>query len=296
MTNTHEAAVFSVIDQSFQLTESEDISIVMAVYNHEDTVAEAIESVLMQEMPYTSVIYCLNDASTDNSAQILNDYARRYPDRIKIYTSPSNLGSGKKSFLFHRPPVKGKYWCLLAGDDYWTTHAKLAKQINFLEKHPDFVGCSCDTLVKNEVTGEKSFIKPARNTWNLFDLLLLKHKYAFYVHTSSIIWRNIYIDKDTFLPPLFKKKYAFGDVVLAHMMLGRGEKMRNIPELMSCYRVTGRGVWTSKSEEEQIEINKIVGKNVIRSIPIKYKFYIYLQGLRRYSILIKKMIPGPVNE
>ncbi|MGB5157413.1 MAG: hypothetical protein WBN77_08240 [Desulfobacterales bacterium] len=39
----------------------EDISIVMAVYNHENTVAEALESALMQEMPYRSVIYCLND-------------------------------------------------------------------------------------------------------------------------------------------------------------------------------------------------------------------------------------------
>ena len=41
---------------------SEDISIIMAIYNHENTLAEAIESALMQVMPYKSVIYCLNDA------------------------------------------------------------------------------------------------------------------------------------------------------------------------------------------------------------------------------------------
>jgi len=145
----------------------EDISIVMAVYNHEATVAEALESALMQEMPYKSMIYCLDDASTDRSGEILSDYAKKYPDRIKVYTSPQNLGSGKKSFLFHQPPVKGKYWCLLAGDDFWTRPDKLAKQITFLNTHPGFVGCSCNTIMKNENTGEESIIEPSRNTFNL---------------------------------------------------------------------------------------------------------------------------------
>ena len=65
----------------------EDISIVMAVYNHEDTLAQALDSALMQEMPYTSIIYCLNDASTDTSAEILIDYEMRYPGKIKVFTS-----------------------------------------------------------------------------------------------------------------------------------------------------------------------------------------------------------------
>ncbi|PCJ83906.1 MAG: hypothetical protein COA54_14670 [Thiotrichaceae bacterium] len=279
-----------------QPSEPEDISIVMAVYNHETTVSEALESALMQEMPYKSMIYCLNDASTDRSGEILDAYEKRYPDRIKVFTSPSNLGSGKKSFLYHQPPVKGKYWCLLAGDDYWTTRDKLAKQIAFLDTHPDFVGCSCNTVMKNETSGEESIIQPSRNTWNLLDLILLKHKYAFYVHTTSIIWRNIYKKRGSFLPPAFKKNFASGDVILAHMMLGKGGKLNNIPEVMSCYRVTGRGVWTSKSKKEQAEMNNVLEEKLRRATPVKYKLILHLQKLRSQSSIIKKLVPGPIND
>lgn len=263
--------------KTLQPAEPEDISIVMAVYNHEDTVAEALESALMQIMPYTSVIYCLNDASTDKSGEILRDYSRKFPDRIKVYTSPENLGSGKKSMLYHRPPVEGRYWCLLAGDDYWTSRDKLEKQIYYLDNcNPDFVGCSCNTVMRNEITGTDSVIKPDINTWNLFDLLTLSPRYAFYVHASSIIWRNIYKDQDSFFPPVFREQNAQGDFMLMHMMLYKGGKIQNIPEVMSCYRVTGRGIWTGKSTEDQAVTNRRVSKILKRSLPLKYKIVFYL--------------------
>lgn len=291
MTCTHKRN--SYIDGSILLPE--DISIVMTVYNHEATVAEALESALMQEMPYSSVIYCLNDASTDRSGEILSEYEKKYPERIKVYTSPVNQGLGKKTILYHQPPVKGKYWCLLPGDDFLTSRDKLAKQVAFLDSHSDFVGCSCNTLIKNEVTGDETLIQPDRNTWNLLDLILLKHKYAFYVHTTSFIWRNVYQDKEGFFPPRFEKDCFYGDVMLMHSMLGRGEKVQNIPEVMSCYRVTGRGEWTKKSEEEQAKMNSLLEEKIRRLIPIKYKIILHFQGLRRRSPIIRKLIPGPIN-
>jgi len=275
--------------------EAEDISIVMAVYNHEATVAEALESALMQEMPYSSRIYCLDDASTDNSAAILADYSARYPDKIRVFTSPVNQGYGKKSILYHRPPVNGRYWCLLAGDDYWTSQHKLARQVAFLDKNPgDFVGCSCNTLLKDEVTGQQSVISPDHDTWNLLDLLLARH--SLYVHTSSLVWRNIYHDRGFFLPPEFKKDYARGDFLLMHMMLSKGGKIKNLPSVMSCYRVTGRGIWSSKSAQEQATYRSRNRKVIYKSLPLKYKVLLFLQKIRRRSGFVKRIIPGPMVE
>lgn len=296
LTNTHEIETVTPNDQTANLVDPEDISIIIPVYNHEDTLAEALESVLMQEMPYTSVIYCLNDASTDKSADILNDYSIRYPGRIKIYTNPKNLGSGKRSIYYQQPPVLGRYWCILEGDDYWSVKDKLAKQISFLDANPEFIGCSGHTVMKNEMTGEESIIKPDRNAWNLLDLILLQQKYAFYVHTSSIIWRHIYMDRGFFLPPSFKEESAIGDVLLMHMMLSTGGNMQNIPEVMSCYRVTGRGIWTSKSAQEQAELNDRLLKNISQFVPLKYRVFILFQELRHRSNIIKSLVPGPVNE
>ena len=295
MTNAPEAESFSSNYRIPHLAEPEDISIVMAVYNHEATVAEALESALMQVMPYRSVIYCFNDASSDKSAEILSDYAKRYPGKIKVYTNPKRLGSGKESYFYQQPSIKGRYWCLLAGDDYWTSCDKLAKQIAFLDSHPDFAGCSCNTVMKNEIIGDESIIKPAQNTWNLLDLLL--HNHGMYVHTASITWRNIYLEQGFFLPPSFRKKFARGDVVLMHMMLSKGGKMQNIPEVMSCYRFTGRGIWSSLSAEERAKLNQnLLPKMISRSIPFKYKVLVFLQKFRRRSKIIKSLIPGPVNE
>ena len=276
--------------------EREDISIVMPIYNHEATLAQALESALMQEMPYTSVIYCFNDCSTDSSAKILAEYAGKYPQKIKVYTNPKNLGSGKASYLYHRPPIKGRYWCILEGDDYWTTCDKLAKQIAFLNCHLDYTGCCCHTIMKNEVTGEESIINPSKNTWNLLDLILLKHKYAFYVHTSSIIWRNIFLDRGFFLPPAFQKENVFGDVVLMHAMLSRGGNMHNIPEIMSCYRVTGKGIWTRLSKQQQAQINEQLPKTIARILPLRFKLFLYLKKHLNESSVFIKYIPKPLNE
>jgi len=295
MANAPKAESFSSNYRTPHLAEPEDISIVMAVYNHEATVAEALESALMQVMPYRSVIYCFNDASSDKSGEILSDYAKRYPDKINVYTNPKRLGSGKDSYFYQQPSIKGRYWCLLAGDDYWTSCDKLAKQIAFLDSHPNFAGCSCNTVMKNEITGDESIIEPSRNTWNLLDLLLCNH--GMYVHTASITWRNIYLEQGFFLPPSFRKKFARGDVVLMHMMLSKGGKMQNIPEVMSCYRFTGKGIWSRLSAEERAKLNQnMLPKMISRSIPLKYKVLVFLQKLRRRSNIIKSLIPGPVNE
>lgn len=280
MPNAPEPQPSSSIHQVPQVVEPEDISIVMPVFNHEATVAEAIESALMQKMPYKSAIYCLDDASTDRSGDILRDYAKRYPGRIKLYTSPNNLGTGKQTILYHHPPINGRYWCFLEGDDYWTSLDKLAKQIAFLDGHPDFVGCSCNTLMKKETTGEEYIIKPEQNTWNILDML--RGERALYVHTSSIIWRNIYLEQGYFLPPSYTNRLVRGDVVIMHVMLSKGGKIRNLPEVMSCYRVTGRGLWSSKSTEEQDELNRYpLPKMIFEVLPLKYRLYLFWRKLRR---------------
>lgn len=274
----------------------EDISIVMCVYNHEDTVAEAIESVLSQISSYRSVIYCLNDASTDNSAQVIQKYVDKYPDRVKIYTSPINQGNGKKTMLYHNPPVNGKYWSLLAGDDYWTDPNKLNEQINFLENNQNYVGCSSYTVLKNETNGEESFFRPRVTSFNLIDLHVHQGRQPYYVHPSSIIWKNIYRDQLSFLPPKFRLDIATGDVMLKNAMLTCGKKMKVIPKVMSCYRYTGKGVWSKLSDEEQSSWNAHVLANIVKMLSWKWRFIIAMQKVRNLTKLTQKIIPGPINE
>ncbi|MFZ5563466.1 MAG: glycosyltransferase family 2 protein, partial [Thermodesulfobacteriota bacterium] len=66
-----------------------NVSVLTAAYNTEKYIGQAIESVLCQTMPDFEFIL-RNDGSTDNTLQIINDYAAR-DSRIKVLSGP-NIG------------------------------------------------------------------------------------------------------------------------------------------------------------------------------------------------------------
>jgi hypothetical protein len=140
------------------------------------------------------------------------------------------------------------------------------------------------------------------------DLIRNHRQYALYVHTSSLLWRNIfYTKRGFFLPAEFEKKYATGDVMLFHMMLAQGGKISHIQETMSCYRVTGRGVWSKMSKKEQKDFNMNLKRKLSRAIPLKYKIANLIQvaveiiqtgveTLGKYWKKIQARLPRPINE
>lgn len=275
----------------------EDISIVSAVYNHQDTLTEALDSVLLQLSPYSIHIYCFDDASNDDSGTILRRYQALFSDRISIFTSPKNQGSGKKNFLFHRPDIQGRYWGFLAGDDFFLDMEKLYLQASYLDLHLEAIGCCCDTVLFEQSTGKETLVASELSRWNRLDLLLYSSKVNTYTHTSSILWRNIWRERrGFFLPAEFEKSYAFGDVMLSHMMLAYGGEMHRMKRTMSCYRYTSKGVWSSLTSEQQNRVQKKVLEGVKRATPRYLKLLQYLQPLRRKSKLLRMLLPGPLNE
>ena len=68
------------------------VSVCMTTYNHEPYIAEAIESVLAQQTSFGVELVGGEDCSTDRTAAICREYAAKYPDRIRLVTSPENVG------------------------------------------------------------------------------------------------------------------------------------------------------------------------------------------------------------
>lgn len=271
----------------------EDLSIVTTVYNHKDTVADALDSILMQKTNMRYHVYCLNDASTDDSAIILAEYQARYPDKITVLTSDQNQGTGKKTILYNRPPVRGRYWTLLAGDDYWITEDKIEQQIRILDANPTATGCASHTVMRDETNGKETIIRPSQQRWNLMDLILKRH--TLYVHPSSIIWRNIFRHDDFFLPPGFIQSERTGDTLLAHMALSEGGHLINYPQVTSCYRLTGRGVWSKLTQEERYAQNRDLARHIAEAVPLRYRIALKLdrsKRLRKLSGLFAK----PLNQ
>ena len=95
------------------------VSISCTTYNHEDYIADALESFLMQKIKFKYEILIHDDASTDRTAEIIKDYEKKYPEIIKpIYQTYNQYSKGIKVGKFNRERAKGKYIAICEGDDF----------------------------------------------------------------------------------------------------------------------------------------------------------------------------------
>ena len=108
----------------------------------------------MQKADFRFEAIVHDDASTDNTAAIIREYAEKYPDIIKpIYETENQYSKHDGSLTrIMNAHTRGKYIAMCEGDDYWTDPYKLQKQVDFLESHPDYAMCSSrwDEYFENE--------------------------------------------------------------------------------------------------------------------------------------------------
>jgi len=109
------------------------ISVVMAVYNDEKFLSDAIESILKQSYSDFEFII-VNDGSTDNSVAIISRF-QKLDKRIVFIDRKENKGlpySLNESITL----AKGKYIARMDSDDV-AVEDRFEKQIDFLERRPD---------------------------------------------------------------------------------------------------------------------------------------------------------------
>lgn len=125
------------------------VSICTLAYNHKKYISESIESFLMQKTNFQFEILIHDDASTDGTEEIIRDYELKYPEIIKpLYEKENQWVQGRRgSAVFNFPRAHGKYIALCEGDDYWTDPYKLQKQVDFMEKNPEYGLVYADILV-----------------------------------------------------------------------------------------------------------------------------------------------------
>ena len=124
------------------------IAVCIATYNHEAFIAQAIESVLMQQCDEELRIYIGDDASTDGTAAVCERYAT--DKRVVYVRRQKNMGLVNNTIDLYRRILKDgcEYIAMLDGDDYWTDEKKLQVQVDYLREHPKvgFVHTNGSTL------------------------------------------------------------------------------------------------------------------------------------------------------
>lgn len=115
---------------------------------------------MMQQTNFPFEVIIHDDASTDNTATIIREYAQKDSRIIPILRKTNIKSTGVPVFPITFQKSKGKYIAMCEGDDYWTDPFKLRKQVDFLEINKKIVASFTDGLVKNEILKkEYQFVK-----------------------------------------------------------------------------------------------------------------------------------------
>lgn len=262
------------------------VSIIMATFNSHSYIRKALDSICSQRCRFDIEVLIGDDRSNDDTSQILNTYAEKHPE-IRIFLRDENLGAAQNYLLLLRE-TKGKYLALLDGDDYWTDPLKLQKQVDFLESHPEFIGCTHKFLVvtKDDRPAKKqkiSFVKERRKfSFKDFEGHYLPGQ------PSTFLRRNIFLDRSNID---LLDKYAFAKLTDRFSMalyLSYGD-FCIIKEQMGVYRIADHSITSSEKRRiySEYEITRnlesfcsdIFGKTVRFD---KYRRDLYLSALAKY--------------
>lgn len=222
------------------------VAIRCCTYNHEPYIRDALEGFVMQKTDFPFVAIVHDDASTDRTAEIIREYAEKYPDIIKpIYETENQYSKrdGSLARIMNKAceATGAKYIAMCEGDDYWTDPLKLQKQVDFLESHPDYSMCFHGVEVINvgtKVVDQKcSSVKD--KDYNSYDIL-----YNWSVPTCAAM-----LKKDCVLYKPVDPDFIVGDNVLWASCLLRG-KIRGISDKMGIYRRIMTG-WTAVSQKDK---------------------------------------------
>lgn len=256
-----------------------EVSVLMITYNQEKYIREALDSVLMQKVNFNYEIVIGDDCSTDNTQEILKEYYRKYPDRIKLILRRKNLGPTKNAYDVLRR-LTGKYVACLEGDDYWTDDMKLQKQYDFMEEHREFSGCGHDyqkvwddgTVEMEHAAGPQDF---SGNPYEIKDNILTLHDYectrGIPTHGNTLFFHNFMLDKAVDYTFYYKVHPMVGDQTLFFIILARGN-IYIMPDNMCVYRLI------RKSGESNFS-------SIVKDTNIQYEF---LQHHTRMEYYLKK--------
>ncbi len=262
------------------------VSICCITYNHENYIEQALQSFLMQETSFAFEIVIHDDASPDNTAEIIRRYEREYPNIIKPIYQTENQKSKFKGGMnprFNYPRALGKYIALCEGDDYWTDPYKLQKQVDFLEANPEYVVCCHNAKIVDEngvLIQEKKLPKLNQDR----DYTSIELQKGAFLLTLSLVFRNVGI---TSFPSVFNGTLN-GDTITISL-LGAHGKGRYIEDIQpAVYRVHSGGVWSLMDIKKRL----IAKRNLNNAFLSYYKNIPELYGhfIQRQTTVSREML------
>jgi glycosyltransferase involved in cell wall biosynthesis len=257
----------------------------MVTYNQVRFIGQAVRSVLAQRTPFPVELVIGDDGSTDGTTDLLRTLAAEHPGTIRLLTRDRNLGFARNSLdvIAH---CHGEYLACLDGDDYWTTTDGLARQVAYLETHPDCVLCfgRADYLI--DATGEilPGAVGPTQHqpSYDLDDLLAQGN----FVTTNSVLLRRPQLDQEA----LARHSLALLCVdFVKHLLLAQRGRLGYLDEVFYVYRGHPGGVFNGQPKVKQARAALAVYVEMGAALQVKERASFRLGLSRRYLDLFRAL-------
>lgn len=238
------------------------VSIRCITYNHEPYIRQCLDGFVMQKTNFRFEAIVHDDASTDGTADIIREYAEKYPDIIKPIFETENQYSKHDGSLrrIMYEACKGKYVAICEGDDYWTDSHKLQMQFDALEKYKDCVIALNRVKTIDRDGIQQTWTIPSRgyvtknfiNIEDFFESEFIIRIWTF--HTSSFFIRKEMLEKNSLMMQTVFRCFPYGDMplLLTCLLSGKGYL---IQKEMGCYRLLSGGYNSMIRKDPIIQLN-----------------------------------------
>ena len=218
------------------------ISVIVPVYNTEKYLPKCLDSIIAQTFTDIEII-CVDDGSTDNSAEILKQY-RAKDKRLKIITQKNNGLSAARNAALEK--AKGKYVSFIDSDDF-VADSFLKKLFTALNESKCRIS-GCDF---QKIKDEGGYIKNHNETGkkvydNALEVLLNRHNF---IHFN--VWNKLYT-REIIGDIRFIEGVYFEDWIFNCCVFSKAEKFCWIDDKLYGYRLSENSIMRSPFSYKKI--------------------------------------------
>jgi len=229
------------------------VSVWIPTYQHGGFIGDCLDGVLMQITSFPIEIILGEDESTDGTREICIEYAKKHPDRIRLFLrsrARSTLVEAGVTRTFNGfwcwRSARGKYIAFCEGDDYWTDAQKLQRQVDLLESRPDVSLCCHRVIMGSDPKAESGKVYPGhpRRLINTLEDVLAEN----WIPTASIVLRREIVQDY----PIWIRDLAFSDWPIQVLAAKLGS-IGFLDAVMAFYRVHQGGKWSGLGSVQRLQ-------------------------------------------
>ena len=226
------------------------VSVSVITFNHSNYIEKTLNSILNQKTSFRFEILIHDDASEDDTPNIIEKFRQNFPNIIfPIYQTENQYNFFKKNISPNNPPLnyvnfkraRGEFIAMCDGDDFWQNENKLELQVNEMNNYQN-IDVSFHGLEifnhKSDKSTEK-LISKNNKIFNTKKIILFHHR--LYTSTVTMMIRRRLVD----ILPQFYFKVPTEDFYLLLFGSKRGGALY-IAKVLSTYNLFVPNSWSSK--------------------------------------------------